>query len=117
MGQVAVTIKGRNYPVACDDGQEDHVTRLAAYIDKRASEIAVTVGSVSESRLLVMTSLMVADELADAYDEVERLQQEAKEAEAAIRAELSEQLETKYSPLVETLAARIENIAAHLEND
>ena len=78
MAQLSVTIHGRNYPIVCDDGQEEHVTRLAAYIDKRATEIAETVGQVGDGRLLVMTSLLVADELSEAYDEMERLQVAAK---------------------------------------
>ena len=117
MAQVSVTINGRNYPILCDDGQEEHVSRLAAYIDKRASEIAETVGQVGESRLLVMASLLVADELSEAYDEMERLQVEAKKSEETIRNETRETMEAKIAPVVESLAVRIENIAAGLESD
>lgn len=117
MGQVAVVINGRNYPVVCEDGQEEHVTRLAAYLDKRASELAATVGPVGEGRLLIMTGLLVADELSDAYDEVERLQQEAKRGEAALKARAARELEEKFAPLVNGLADRIEHIAARLESD
>ena len=117
MAQLSVTINGRNYPIHCDDGQEEHVTRLAAYIDKRAAEIASTVGQVGEGRLLVMTSLLVADELSEAYDEMERLQIAAKKSEETIRNETRENLEAKVAPVVESLATRIENIAAGLESD
>jgi len=117
MSQLSVTINGRNYPIVCDDGQEEHVTRLAAYIDKRASEIADTVGQVNESRLLVMASLLVADELSEAYDEMERLQVAAKKSEETIRSETREIMEAKIAPVVESLALRIENIAAGLERD
>jgi len=117
MAQLTVTIHGRNYPIVCDDGQEEHVTRLAAYIDKRATEIAETVGQVGEGRLLVMTSLLVADELSEAYDEMERLQVAAKSTEDTIRGETRENLEAKVAPVVESLAIRIENIAAGLESD
>jgi|AP95_1055475.scaffolds.fasta_scaffold277443_1 cell division protein ZapA len=116
MAQVSVTINGRNYPIVCDDGQEEHVSRLASYIDKRASEIAATVGQVGESRLLVMASLLIADELAEAFDEMERLQVEAKNSEESVRAETRETLDAKIAPVVESLAVRIENIAAGLEN-
>ena len=117
MAQLSVTIHGRTYPIVCDDGQEEHVTRLAAYIDKRATEIADTVGQVGEGRLLVMTSLLVADELSEAYDEMERLQVAAKSTEDTIRSETRENLEAKVAPVVESLAVRIENIAAGLESD
>ncbi|MDA0229700.1 MAG: cell division protein ZapA [Proteobacteria bacterium] len=117
MAQLSVTIHGRNYPIVCDDGQEEHVTRLAAYIDKRATEIAETVGQVGEGRLLVMTGLLVADELSEAYDEMERLQVASKSTEDTIRSETRENLEAKVAPVVESLAVRIENIAAGLESD
>jgi len=115
MGQVAVTINGRKYPVACDDGQEEHVTRLAAYLDKRAVEIGDQVGAVSEGRLLVMTSLLVADELSEAYDEVERLQDEAKIADKRARETAQVAVEDRYAGTVAGLAERIERIAATLE--
>ena len=117
MAQLSISIHGRKYPIVCDDGQEEHVTRLAAYIDKRASEIGETVGQVAEGRLLVMTTLLIADELQEAYDEMERLQVEAKFSEDTIREETRESLEAKVAPVVESLAVRIENIAAGLEKD
>jgi cell division protein ZapA len=117
VGQIGVTVNGRNYPIACDDGQEEHVTRLAAYIDKRAAELAATVGPVGESRLLVMIGLLVADELSEAYDEVERLQNEVRDAGETIRTQAATALDEKYGTLVEGLAKRIENIAARLESN
>ncbi len=117
MAQVTVTINGRTYPVVCDDGQEEHVERLATYIDKRALEIAQTVGQVGEGRLLVMASLLIADELSEAYDEMQRLQVAAKNSEEEIRKETREALEAKVAPIIESLAKRIENIAAGLESD
>ena len=65
MAQVRLTINGRSYEVGCDDGQEEHLARLAAFIDRRVGELAATVGQVGEARLLVMASLLIADELHD----------------------------------------------------
>ena len=117
MGEVAVTIGGRRYPVSCDDGQEEHVTKLAAYVDRRAQELSETVGRVGEVRLLLMTSLIVADELADAYDELDRLQSHAKITERRARVDTEKALEAKFAPLVDVLAERIESIAGRLEKD
>jgi len=117
MAQLTVSIHNRNYPIVCDDGQEEHVSRLAAYIDKRASEISETVGQVAEGRLLAMTGLLIADELQEAYDEMERLRVEAKSSEDAIRDETRARIEAKVAPVVQSLAERIENIAAGLEKD
>jgi cell division protein ZapA len=73
MAQVSVRINGRHYQVACEDGQEAHLQKLAAYIDERVSELVRDVGQVGDARLVVMASLLIADELADAYDELEEL--------------------------------------------
>lgn len=73
MAQVSVRINGRHYQVACEDGQEAHLQKLASYIDERVSELVHDVGQVGDARLLVMASLLIADELADAYDELEEL--------------------------------------------
>ena len=81
MGQLAVTIHNRSYQVACEDGQELHVQKLAAYIDRRVAELATKSGmpgpggQVAESRLLVMAALLIADELGETYDEIEALRQ------------------------------------------
>ena len=63
MGQVNVQIGGRSYAVACVDGDEPRVTRLAQYIDKKAEDLTGALGQLSEPRLLFMAGLMITDEL------------------------------------------------------
>ena len=65
MTQVDVTVNGRSYAIACDDGQEAHVARLARYLDQKVSGLAKSVGQVGDARLLVMASLLVVDELVE----------------------------------------------------
>lgn len=102
MGQVDVSINGRQYQIACDDGQEDHVRQLGEYVDRRVQELVATVGQVGDSRLLVMSSLMVADELSEAYAALESRGGGGQATEALAAA-------------IDSIAARIENIAAELE--
>src|SRR5581483_10187482 len=72
MGQVSITIRGRAYQIACDDGQEAHLARLGRYLDQRAEQIASSSRtSVGDALLLVMTALVVADELSDTIAELE----------------------------------------------
>jgi cell division protein ZapA len=66
MGQVSVTVNGRQYDIGCDDGQEDHLRELADYVNGRMSEMVGAVGQIGEARLLLMASLLLADELSDA---------------------------------------------------
>ena len=117
MGQVAITIRGRNYPIACDDGQEEQVIRLASYLDKRAAELDRTVGVVSEARLLVMVGLLVADELAEAHDELRRLRAALVGAEAAARKTALDSVERRVAPVLDRLATKLDDIAGRLEGD
>ncbi len=65
MGQVVVDIGGRSYPLSCRDGDEAHLTELAAGIATKADGLTRSLGVMSEARLLLMAALMVADELYD----------------------------------------------------
>lgn len=109
MAQVSVSISGRKYDIACDDGQEAHLKRLSEYVDKRVGELVAAVGQVGEARLLVMAALLLADELSDAYDEVESLKKEnAKPAKI-------NRLEEELSGFLENLAGRLEAVAEGLD--
>ncbi|MCH7634322.1 MAG: cell division protein ZapA [Proteobacteria bacterium] len=113
MGQVAVTINGRSYEVACDDGQEDHLVRLASYIDKKVAELVTSVGQIGDTRLLVMSALLLADELSEAYSELTTLRGGDDEVPDG-RVPDSPVNETLVTG-IETLAQRVEDIAARLE--
>ena len=69
MPEISLNINERNYQVTCDDGQEEHLRKLAGHLDERIQGLFGAVGQVGEGRLLVMASLMVADELFEAYKE------------------------------------------------
>ncbi len=73
MTQISLTINDRAYDVTCDDGQEGHLRKLAEHLDERVRDLAVAVGQVGEGRLLVLASLVVADELFEAYKELHAL--------------------------------------------
>jgi cell division protein ZapA len=108
MAVVDVMVNGRPYPVACDDGQEDHLIDLAHYIDKRVAELSKTMGQVGDARLILMASLLVADELLEAVESANTLRQTLEERQ--------EGSENDAEATFATLASRIENIAARLEN-
>lgn len=66
MGQVTLEINGRRFEVACDDGQETRVLALGEDIDRRVRDLTESVGQVGEMRLLLMATLLIADELHEA---------------------------------------------------
>jgi cell division protein ZapA len=94
MAQIDVTIAGRSYPLACRDGEEAHLTALAAHLQAKADELASALGTMSEPRLLLMAGILVADELselrkASGHPDLSRLEALAARAEA-----LADALET-----------------------
>ena len=66
MAQVTATIAGRQFRLACEDGQEDHLLALSADIDDRIVELRQRFGEIGDTRLTVMAALMVADEMSEA---------------------------------------------------
>ena len=70
MARVDISLAGRNYPIACDDGQEERVRRIAAYIDGKIASIG-HMPTATDTHLLVMASLMLGDELFDAQSRLE----------------------------------------------
>jgi len=108
MAQVTVTINGRSYEIGCDDGQEEHVRGLAQYLDGRVGELVSGMGQVGDARLLVMASLLIADELVEAVREIEALK-------ARTEAETEEQVMERESAGINALSTRLEDLAARLE--
>ena len=105
MPEISLSINERNYQVTCDEGQEEHLRRLAGHLDERIQGLVGAVGQVGESRLLVMASLMVADELFEAYKENHALK--AADGGAGQEGDSA-------AAVLETCAQRIETIAARL---
>jgi cell division protein ZapA len=114
VAQIDITINGRTYPVGCEDGQEARLQRLAAYVDGKVTELAESVGPVGDTRLLVMASLLLADELADAARDGDRLRIEAQQAARAAE-ERANAADLAAARTMEELASRLESIALRLE--
>ncbi len=76
MNHINVTINGRQYRMACEDGQEQRLMSLAENFERRIGELRGKFGEIGDARLTVMAALMVADELLDADERIRALQAE-----------------------------------------
>lgn len=116
MSEVTIEINGRAYQIACEDGQEDHLQRLAAFLDKRMQDVISTVGQAGQDRLLVMAGLLIADELSDTLAEIDeaRANPDA-ETVKQLQDDASQKAEAKAAHIFEMLAQRIETIAERIE--
>ncbi len=99
MAELSLHVGGRAYSVACRDGEEAHLTFLAATVDKKVRDARSAVGDTSETRQLLLAALLLADELQD--QAAAAPQQEAKDDAHLVA--------------LEQLAERVEQMAARLE--
>lgn len=76
MATVNATIAGRQFRLACEDGQEEHLQTLASDIDQRIEGLRKQFGEIGDTRLTVMAALMVADEMSEAAHKMRRMEEE-----------------------------------------
>lgn len=76
MPQIVVSIDGKTYRMACADGEEAHLTGLAADLDTRIGELRGAFGEIGDLRITVMAAIMVSDELSEQRRRVAELEAE-----------------------------------------
>ena len=104
MSNVRLDIGGRHFTVACAAGEEEHIAMLGRHIDDKLRTMGGAGGS-SESRMLLFAALLLADELHESRSGG------VAPAEVVDRGpELARLVEG-----IEQAAARLENLAGHLE--
>jgi cell division protein ZapA len=113
MAQVSVTIGGRVYRMACDDGQEDHLMRLARDLDQKFAQLREAFGEIGDTRLAVMAAITVADELSESLRRIRTLEQEVEGLQETrlATADRIEAAERAGAQSLEKAAERIERLA------
>jgi cell division protein ZapA len=113
MAQVTATIAGRQFRLACEDGQEDHLQALAADIDERITELRRKFGEIGDTRLTVMAALTVADELKETTRRLRRLEEEVEDARV-VAADRAKAASAAVVNAFNSAAERIEGITKKL---
>jgi cell division protein ZapA len=116
MARVTVTIGGRVYRMACDDGEEERLAGLARDLERRIQALRSSFGEVGDQRLTVMAALMLADELHEARRQLAGVEGETAELRGA-QASLDEKAREREEAAARALgaaAARIERITRAL---
>ena len=79
MSHINVTINGRQYRMACEEGQEVRLLKLAEGLESRIQNLRGKFGEIGDARLTVMAALTACDELIDAGNRVRTLEAEVNE--------------------------------------
>src|SRR5258707_7896667 len=117
MAHVSVSINGRQYRMACDDGQEHHLARLAHDLDQRIANLRGTFGEIGDTRLTIMAALILIDELSEQRQRMHRIETEITGLQHARAAALdrSEAMEADIAAALASAAERIEKAVLLLE--
>lgn len=119
MPHVTVTINGKTYRMACDEGQENHLLSLAGRLDGYVGQLRGAFGEIGDQRLTVMAGIMVTDEMQELEKRVQRMENDL----AALRRRNEElearagAIEAKASEGLATAAERIEALARKMAFD
>jgi cell division protein ZapA len=116
MPQVNVTIAGRHYRMACEDGQEDHLIKLSQLLDQRIAQLRGSFGEIGDTRLTVMAAITIADELSEADRRIRRLEEELTALQDArvLSAERTQSTQAAISAALNSAAERIEGVTRKL---
>jgi cell division protein ZapA len=116
MAQVTVTIDGKAYRMACEEGQQGHLEELASRFDRYVGHLKSQFGEIGDLRVTVMAGIMVMDELAEVTRKVSALESEvetlSKRRDGAA-AEHQRSEEAMVNALIQ-LASRLNGMAARL---
>ena len=125
MPEIRITIGGRQFEVACQEGEESYLHAAAKMLDDEARVLSDQVGRMPEARMLLMAGLRLADKTASVEDRIAEVRAELAEREA----ELTSLRNTKIEPerievpvvpqgvkdTLAEIAARAEALAAEIE--
>ena len=126
MPEVNIVIGGRDFSVACQEGEEHYLKSAAGLLDTEASALAAQIGRLPEARMLLMSGLMLADKTAGFEEQLRAAEAKLAAMEGELEAlrnapaPAPERVEVPVIPEIVTdsfaeLAARAEAVAAEVE--
>lgn len=116
MAQVTVMIDDKAYRMACEEGQEEHLTELAASFDRYVSHLKGQFGEIGDLRITVMAGIMVMDELAEAGRKLRTLEAELETLKKNRDSVLATSARTEElaASAIEEVAAKVRELTAKL---
>ena len=113
MPDIEVSIGGRDYLVGCADGQQNQIKGLAETLDQRVQGLSKALGDIGDSRLLVITGLMLLDEMGDLQKATDKPKDQGPDPE--IKHQDIEQIKADFEAKIKALQAREAATAEALE--
>ena len=116
MPDVKITIGGRDFDVACQEGEEHFLRAAAAMLDAEAQVLVTQIGRLPEARMLLMSALMLADKTAALEDQLRAAEGRIQALQAGAAPEAPEAAGDTIDPgRIAGFANRAEDLAERLE--
>ena len=117
MAQVMVTVAGRRYRMACDDGEEERLEALGERFDAAVTELRESFGEIGDQRLTVMAGILVTERLEETERRIRGLEAQLETLRDSRNDVLDrlERLEAQFTGALERAAARVERLAGALD--
>lgn len=115
MAELKITIGGREFEVACQDGEEHFLRSAASLLDAEATALIGMIGRIPETRMLLMAGLMLADRTAGIEDQLREMRARAEAAEAALEEARANPLRTEVPVIPADVTNTLAEIAARAE--
>ncbi len=118
MPSVSVTINGKSYRMACDEGQEAHLQELAASFNQYVEHLKNSFGEIGDQRLTVMAGVMVTDELYELRKKIDGLEAQLKDLKKSRdnAIDMQDDLQKEIAEKIGKAAEKIETLAVKLTN-
>ncbi len=126
MPEIKISIGGRQFDVACQEGEESYLHSAAKMLDDEAQVLADAVGRLPEARMLLMAGLMLADKTASVEDKILEVRAELAEREAELEGLRNVVVEPEriavpvvpqsVTDTLQEIAARAESLAAEVDD-
>ena len=78
MANVNIKFNGKDFLLSCEDGQEEHLLELAENLNKRFTDLKLSLGNIGENKLLIISSISIMDEY---FETKKKVNEQKKELE------------------------------------
>ena len=78
MANVNIKFNGKDFLLSCEDGQEEHLLELAENLNKRFTDLKLSLGNIGENKLLIISSISIMDEY---FETKKKIDEQKKELE------------------------------------
>ncbi len=78
MVNVTVKFNNRDYILSCEDGQEQELEKLSLHLNEKFEKLKKDLGNIGESKLLLISSIQVIDEMFTIKESIQKLKNQNK---------------------------------------